>query len=116
MLTPIHIASTVAHVRGQLYHVLVAGKMVSIVLTFHALERIAQWRLTVAGVLQTILFPEEVLRGHRGRFIAHRRVQTHVVRVIYEYTERIPVVITVYYPSAKRYFQGHEVYEDHLLS
>src|SRR5262249_55940566 len=116
MLTPIHIASTVAHVRGQLYHVLVAEKRVSIVLTFHALERIAQWRLTVAGVLQTLLFPDEVLRGHRGRFIAHRRVRAHVVRVIYEYADRLPVVITVYYPSAQRYFQGREVYEDHLLS
>lgn len=110
------IASTVAHVRGQLYHVLVAGKTISILLTFHALERIAQWRLTVTGVLQTLLFPEEVLRGHRGRFIAHRRVQAHIVRVIYEYADRMPVVITVYYPSAKRYFQGHEVYEDHILS
>jgi hypothetical protein len=113
---PVHIAATMAHGRGQLYQVMAAGKIVSILLTFHALERTVQWRLTIAGVLQTILFPEEVLHGHRRRFIAHRRVQAHVVRVIYEYEERMPVVITVYSPSAKRYFQGNGVYEDHILS
>ena len=111
-----HIAATVAHGRGQIYQVVVAGQMVSILLTFHALERTVQWRLTVDGVLQTVLFPEEVLRGHRGRFIAHRRVRAHVVRAIYEYEGRMPVVITVDYPSAQRYFQGNGFYEDHILS
>ena len=110
------IVATIAHTRGQLYQVIAAEKTVSILLTFHALERIVQWRLMVEGVLQTLLFPEEVLRGHRGRFIAHRRSHTHVVRVIYEYEDRLPVVITVYYPSAQRYFQGNGIYEDHLLS
>jgi len=67
-------------------------------------------------VLQTLLFPEEVIRGHRNRFIAHRRIRGHVVRVVYEYEGRIPVVVTVYYPSAKRYFRGEGVYEDQVLS
>ena len=105
-----------AHVRGNIYEIAAEGKVVSILLTFHALERITQWRLTVQGVLQALLFPEEVLEGHRGRFIAHRRSKGHVLRAIYEYESTMPIVITVYYPSAKRYFQGEGTYEDHILS
>jgi hypothetical protein len=62
------------------------------------------------------LDPEEVLRGHRGRFIAHRRAREHVVRVIYEYDGVLPVTITVYHPVAQRYFKGGETYEDRILA
>jgi hypothetical protein len=99
-----------------MYEVTAHGQTVSILLTFHSLERIAKWRLTVHAVLQALLFPEEVLRGHRGRFIAHRRVKRHVVRAIYEYDGNMPAVITVYHPSAKHYFQGGETFEDRILS
>lgn len=47
---------------------------------------------------------EEVLQGHRGRFIAHRRVGRHVLRAVYEYEDSLPVVVTVYHPLAARYF------------
>ena len=51
------------HVRGQIYEVVASGKTVSILFTFHAMERIARWRLTDQKVLRALLFPEEVLRG-----------------------------------------------------
>lgn len=78
-------------------------------------KRIVTWRLTEQAVLRTLLFPEEVLRGHRGRFIAHRRAGRHIVRAVYEYESDIPVVITVYHPLAKCYFQGGGAYEDRIL-
>jgi Domain of unknown function (DUF4258) len=104
------------HSRGEVYTVTADNQTISILLTFHALRRIAQWHLTVQSVLEALLRPEEVLRGHRGRFIAHRRSKRHVVRVIYEYEGKLPEVITVYYPYAKRYFQGGGTYEDHILA
>jgi hypothetical protein len=104
------------HARGEIYTVMVDGQTVSVLLTFHVLMRITQWRLTVQSVLEALLWPEEVLRGHHGRFIAHRRKKSHVVRVIYEYEGNMPKVITVYYPYAKRYFQGGGIYEDRILS
>ena len=104
------------HSRGKIYEVTADGKAVSILLTFHTLERVAKWRLTVEAVLQALLFPQEVLRGHRSRFIAHRQARGHVVRAIYEYEGVMPVVITVYHPSARRYFQGGGRYEDRILS
>jgi hypothetical protein len=104
------------HIRGEIYTVTANGQTVSVLFTFHALWRIAQWRLTVRSVLETLLCPEEVLRGHRGRLIAHRRDKRHVVRAVYEYEASMPEVITVYYPYAKRYFQGGGIYEDHILA
>jgi hypothetical protein len=65
-------------------------------------------------VAETLLEPEEVLVGHRGRFIAHRRYEEHVLRAMYE--EHLPVLITVYYPYTKRYFQEGEHYEDQILT
>jgi hypothetical protein len=38
------------------------------------------------------------------------------LRVVYEYEGNMPVVITVYYPAAGRYFRGGGVYEDKILS
>ncbi len=43
-------------------------------------------------------------------------MRARVVRAVYEYEGRMPVVITVYCPSAKRYFQGGKTYEDLILS
>ena len=110
-LTSIH-----DHPRGKVYEVRVNGKHVSVLLTYHVLKRLAQWRLTDDLVVRTMLFPEEVLVGHHGRFIAHLRRGDHLVRVIYEYEETLPVAVTVYSPSVERYFRGGGDYEDRLLS
>ena len=105
-----------AHVRGKNYRINADGKIVSLVLTFHALERTQTWKLTDRQVILTLLVPDEVLRGHRNRYIAHRKRGTHVLRAIYEYQDKIPVVITVYFPLAQRYFRGGGSYEDQILA
>ena len=110
------VTSIEAHERGRVYHVTAEDRTLKVLLTFHALDRIAKWRLTDQTVLQALMDPEEVLRGHRDRFIAHRRAREHVVRVIYEYDGKLPVVITVYNPVAERYFKGGGNYEDRILA
>ena len=110
-LTAIH-----DHPRGKVYEIQANRKKVAVLLTYHILKRLRQWRLTDDLVVRTMLFPEEVLIGHHGRFIAHLRREEHLVRVIYEYDERLPVAVTVYSPFVKRYFQGGGTYEDRLLS
>ena len=104
------------HPRGKVYEIQANGKVVSLLLTFHVLNRLERWRLTDDLVVGTMLFPEEVLTGHHGRFIAHRRRGKHLVRVIYEYEGTLPVAVTVYSPSTERYFKGGGEYEDHILS
>jgi len=105
-----------AHARGKNYKISADGKIISLVFTFHALERTQTWKLTDRQVILALLAPDEVLRGHRNRYIAHRRRGTHVLRAVYEYQDKIPVVITVYFPLAQRYFRGGDSYEDQILT
>jgi hypothetical protein len=51
------------HPRGRIHEVMANGNTVPILLTFHALERIARWQLTERTALRALLFPEEVIRG-----------------------------------------------------
>ena len=56
-----------------------------------------------------------VLTGHYGRFIAHKKYGTHIVRAVYEYDNDLPVVVTAYYPLVTRYFKGGGTYADKIL-
>ena len=51
-----------AHPRGKIYKISADGKIVSIVLTFHALERTQRWKLTERQVIRALLAPEEFSR------------------------------------------------------
>ena len=104
------------HPRGRIYEVKAGRKAVRIRFSFHALQRITTWQITERKVLEALLFPDEVVRGHRNRFIAHRRYGSHLVRAVYEYEAKMAVVITVYFPSAERYYQGGRSHEDQILS
>ena len=72
-----------------------------------------RWRLSERRTLQALAFPEEVVRGHRGRFIAHRRNRARLIRAVYD--GELPAVITLYSPLSKRYFRGGGTYEDRIL-
>lgn len=104
-----------SHRRGSLLHLSSKGKKVSLILTFHARERMRLWSLSEKRVLESLLYPEEILIGHRGRYIAHRRYGLHLVRAIYEYEGKVPILITIYYPFANRYFEGGGKYADKIL-
>jgi hypothetical protein len=51
-----------AHVRGKNYRINAGGKIISLVFTFHALERTQRWKLTDRQVTLALLAPDEVLR------------------------------------------------------
>ena len=101
--------------RGRLYSLKVGEREIKILLTFHSVERAKTWNLKDEHVLSAILYPEEVLEGHRGRFIAHKRRGRHIIRAVYEYDKMLPVVITVYYPYKERYFKGGKTFADKIL-
>ena len=104
------------HDKGSLLHLSVEGKTILVLLTFHAEDRMRLWDLSEQMVLETLLYPEETLTGHRGRYIAHRRYGSHLVRAVYEYEENVPVLTTVYYPYTNRYFEGGGKYADKIFS
>jgi hypothetical protein len=102
-------------IQGRFYKIEVEAKEVDLLLTWHSLDRTAIWSLIPEQVLETLLFPEEVETGHNNRFIAHKRYNGHIIRAVYEYDNGIPVLVTVYYPTAKRYFKGGRNYADKIL-
>ena len=110
----IQIVRTEDKVRGKLYHIDVSGKEIGLMMTWHALERMKVWNLDINQVLLALFEPEEVIAGHHGRYIAHNRHGKHVLRAVYEHTD-LPVVITVYFPIAERYFTGGGKYADKIL-
>ena len=101
--------------KGKIYHLMVENKSIRILITNHAEERINRWNLNIKMIFETLLYPEEVLVGHHGRFIAHRRYGSHLVRAVYEYEEDLPILVTVYFPFVKRYFRGGGYYADKIL-
>ncbi len=101
---------------GRLYIVEAEGSKLHLLFTLHSIDRIIFWNLSVEQVLEALLYPDEVIIGHFNRYIAHKRHNGHVVRAVYEYKENMPVIVTVYKPSADRYFEGGGKFADKILS
>jgi hypothetical protein len=70
------------HSRGKLYRIRIEEKTISRLFTFHASGRIRKWGLHDRAVIEALLSPEEVLRGHHMRLIAHRRSEEHLIRIV----------------------------------
>lgn len=100
---------------GVSFEIRVRENTLKVILTNHALERIERWRLKEIEVLAALFFAEEVVIGHGNRFIAHKSRNKHIIRIIYEYQNDIPKVITVYAPIKARYFQGGGKYANKIL-
>jgi len=111
----IRIVGKEAHSRGFLYNFESEGKSIVVLFLYHALERMRKWNLKEEVVGETLIYPEEVLMGHNKRFIAQKRYRKHIVRAVYEYESTMPVLVIVYFPYSKEYFQGSGKYEDKIF-
>jgi len=105
----------VSEERGVLFTFSKKGQEVDILFLNHAIGRMAKWGLNLEMVSETLLKPEEVLRGHHNRFIAHKRYGEHILRAVYEYEGSLPSLVTVYFPYKHRYYEGGERIEDKIL-
>ncbi len=112
---PFEIVNISPHPKGNLYEIRISGWMVDILFLFHAVDRMKKWGIADRMVVETLLLPEEVLIGHGGRYIAHRRYVDHLIRAVYEYQDELPVLITVYFPYANRYFRGGGIFENKIF-
>lgn len=111
----IKIVDRQTHSKGEIYTIKVQEKTIKILFLFHAKERIKKWKIPEKMVAETLLMPEEVIAGHRGRYIAHKRYDNHLIRAVYEYEGGLPVLLTVYFPYIDRYFKGGGIYEDKIF-
>jgi hypothetical protein len=101
----IEIIDIQSHNKGKIYTIRIQDKTVRILFLAHAIERIKKWNIKDEMVAETLVLPEEVIIGHRNRYIAHRRYGGHLVRAVYEYEGELPVLLT-YISYADRYFKG----------
>ena len=111
----IKISKEKSQVRGKLFTFAFHELFVDVLFLYHALERAQKWELSIEQIAETLFSPDEVLKGHFDRYIAHKLYDKHILRAVYEYDNNIPVLVTVYYPYAKRYFQGGLTYEDKIF-
>jgi hypothetical protein len=103
--------------RGKIYHLKINKREIKIMITWHAIDRSEMWGLDMERVINALVYPEEVVIGHRSRYIAHKREEEHLIRAVYEYDEGgNPVVITVYFPYAERYYTGGGTYGDKIFA
>lgn len=115
MKSSVEIVGPRLHNKGLIYTFRSLDWEISVLFSNHSLERAAKWGLSVKTIAECLLFPDEVLRGHFGRYIAHMVIGTHLVRAVYEYIDHLPTLVTVYFPYAERYFQGGVIHEDKIL-
>ncbi|MBI4649433.1 MAG: DUF4258 domain-containing protein [Bacteroidia bacterium] len=110
------IIKTEHHTRGCVFSIEAENNtIIQILFLHHSLERIEQWEINSEKIIETLIYPEEVMVGHRNRYIAHRRYGSHIVSAVYEYEEEMPVLITVYYPYLEKYYKGGNIYEDKIF-
>ena len=101
--------------RGKIITLKVDEREVTLLLTNHLLDAAEEYDVGMERVLSALLFPDEVVRGHSGRFVTHKLLNDYLIRVVYGYENDVPVVITLYIARKGRYFRGG-VYEDKILS
>ncbi|MEO5358475.1 MAG: DUF4258 domain-containing protein [Nitrospirae bacterium YQR-1] len=100
---------------GEVFTIKIQEETIRILFLFHAIKRIIKWDIQEEMAAETLLLPDEVIVGHRNRYIAQRRYSNHVVRAVYEYVDGFPVLVTLYFPSEHRYFRGGGIYEDKIF-
>ena len=100
--------------RGKLFTLRAGGVVKRVLFTFHALDSMKDYRFKVEEILKFLINAEEVVKGHSGRFVAHKALNGYIVRIVYEYENRTIAVITLYVARKERYWKGG-VYEDKIL-
>ena len=101
--------------KGRIIVIKARESKITILLTKHLLDAAKDYNLETEDVLYAVVFPDEVVIGHSGRFVAHKLLNDYLIRVVYEYENDTPVVITLYIARKERYFRGG-IYEDRILS
>lgn len=69
----------------------------------HAEERMRVYGISKDAVIQAVEEPDRLERGHSNRWIAQKRLNHYVLRVIYEDLRTVKTVVTVYKARRGRY-------------
>jgi len=72
-------------------------------ITRHALGRMRSYGISEELIEEAMKKPDSMVDGEKGRKIAQKRINRHVLRIIYEEWEDEKIVITVYKAKSERY-------------
>lgn len=110
----IDIIQSIDTVRGKKLTIKVEEKTVHILITHHAIDGAVDYGTTIEDLIESLIYPEEVVKGHLNRFVAHKKLNHHLKRIVYEYEGETVVVITFYMSHVDRYYKGG-IHEDRIL-
>ncbi|PIN95261.1 hypothetical protein COU53_00170 [Candidatus Pacearchaeota archaeon CG10_big_fil_rev_8_21_14_0_10_30_48] len=71
--------------------------------TEHSKESLFERKISKEFVENTIINPDKIFESIKGRKIAQKEFNNKLLRVIYKETDKIYIVITVYYSKLERY-------------
>ena len=75
----------------------------NVVILPHARKRMAAYSVSEAQVFFALKSPDSVVSGHSNRLVAQKRLNSRVLRVVFEQKASEMVVVTVYKARADRY-------------
>jgi len=103
--------------RGKTFRLKIKKRIQALVFTWHAIDTLNEYGLTPEDVIRVLMAPDEIVRGHGNRYVAHKKFsEEYLFRVVYEYIEGVRTIVTVYISRMDRYFRGGGIFEDKVLS
>ena len=69
----------------------------------HARQNMLERKISEQRVVETLTFPDKIVSSRKDRKIAQKLFGNLVLRVIYKETEKVYIIVTVYYTKDKRY-------------
>jgi len=69
--------------RGKIITLKVDEREVTLLLTNHLLDAAEEYGVGMERVLSALLFPDEVIRGHSGRFVAHKLLNDYLISCLW---------------------------------
>ena len=111
------VTEVVTTLRGKTFLLKIMKRIQALLFTWHAIDTLNEYGLTPEDVVRVLVAPDEIVRGHGERYVAHKKLsEEYLLRVVYEYAEGIRTIVTVYISSMDRYFRGGGIFEDKVLS
>ncbi|MBF0542415.1 MAG: DUF4258 domain-containing protein [Nitrospirae bacterium] len=101
--------------KGVILNISINNSHIKILFVNYVYGRIKKWNIKEEMVVETLLYPDEVIIGHRERYIAHKIYYNRLIRAVYEYIGGFPVLITVYVPKIGRFYKGGGQFEDQIF-
>jgi translation initiation factor IF-3 len=74
-----------------------------IVYSEHARQNMLERKIHERLVAGALSFPDKIILSRKGRKIAHKKFGNRLLRVVYKETDKVYIIVTVYFSRSDRY-------------